>query len=184
MPLFQLDIEKQLGNEFWTNVYYLNAPTGLPEAVTNAQSVITVERNIHKTIVTFTRARVRTAVEGDELYTIIPLGLAGLATLSGDYIPLFNTVNAILAPGAGRPSRKYYRTPVGEGEQVNGVLASTVVTAINTQLARLLPGGDLEAGLNDVDGQQIISSAVVSAVGMHQLRRGSRRRATPVLPAS
>lgn len=182
MPVFQVDIEKQLGLEFWTNVYYVRG-VDLAEAVTAGQVLANMEVQIHKPAVTITRFRTRTTTVGDEVYNTTTVGLIGEASAAGDYLPLFNTYNAVLSTPQGRPSRKYYRLPVSEGEQASGlwIQGAAVNIAVSIDAARI----QLQSAGTpwvDLDDQPILIVGYDRSVGMRQLRRGSRRRSTPVLP--
>lgn len=183
MPVFKVDIEKQLGGEFWTNVYYVQTDT-LGDGVTAGEAIVTAERSFHYGLVLFTKMRVSTAVSGDEDYVTVPLTGQGGADAGGAaLLPLFNTVNAVLQAVAGRPSRKYYRGCL----TVNNINQAGIIESRRAQIEAALDPlasslGTSGAGLVDVDGQDIVSIAVLTPVGMHQLRRGTRRRQTPVLP--
>lgn len=79
----------------------------------------------------------------------------------------------------GRPCRKYYRTYVGEDRSTGQNWEATYVTdsqaALTTQLSFL----DV---LCDPQGNPVISYLVKVPIQMRQLRRGSKRRITPVIP--
>jgi hypothetical protein len=83
----------------------------------------------------------------------------------------------------GRPSRKYWRLPLEEAAVLNGQVEPTFVTAwqghVNDYFA-----SPASAGVIDVDGQLLVSGTIMAPVGMRQLRRGSRRRVTPVIPVA
>ena len=181
MPLYQLDIEKSLGTETWTNVYHVNA--GNLESCRDAIGLISVaEKTFHGTVVTFTRGRARTKIEGDDNYIIVPIGGQGARDL-GQYLPLFNTFNVLWGAAQGRPSRKYYRGPLSENDQAGGVLQGTIATQINTALNGLINNmPDIGCELVDVDGDVLLEASAQLVVGMRQLRRGSKRRLQPILP--
>lgn len=182
MALFQIDVEKRLVNEFWTNVYYADA-TSLDQCRDLIGLISVREKAIHGNNVDFVRGRARTKAQGDDIYAIVPIGGFGTRP-AATFLPLFNTFNVVMTTEVGRPSRKYYRPPVGEGDQDNGILLAGTVTLVNNQIGALIEDFQT-AGATwvDIDGQPIVSVACSSIVGMRQLRRGSKRRARPVLPA-
>jgi len=177
MPLFSLDIEKSLGNEFWTNRYILQLDD-LTQAIFAGNTITGYELAIHTTLVNFTRYRVADLDPTTDLFVIVPIGQAGDRTPPGEYLPLFNVVRVDFPAGNGRPSRKYLRLPITEPEQVGGVLQTSLTSIILTEYA--VPLGDF-AQYVDVDGQGLGAGVVHPNVAMRQLRRGSKRKLTPPL---
>lgn len=182
MPRFQVDIEKRLGTETWTNIYYVEAATS-QDAVAPAGAIVVQEQSFHATGVEFTRLRVRSVAVGDEDYQIVPIAQQGQRALLSAVLPLFNVLRCdFTALGGGRPSRKFYRGCIGADDLgADGRLVEGVAAAANTALTALVT--NLTGELVDVDGQALIGATVFRVVGMRQLRRGSRRRLEPVLPA-
>lgn len=179
MPLFSLDIEKSVPGEFWTNRYIINTPD-ITVAVSIGNQVVSIEREIHKPGVQFTRFRVSDLDPDTDLYSIQAIALPGLAPpATAGNLPLFNVVRVDFNTGTGRPSRKYLRTPVGEADQIDGNLEPTYAQFIHQTYTIPMLGID---EFVDVDGQAFVSGATHQYVAMRQLRRGSRRRQTPVLP--
>lgn len=182
MAIYEITLEKtQLNPQnqsiYWSNVYHCNA-ADLASAQSIANTVFTAERNIHAPAVTFTKFRVRPAVVGAQ-GAITTLNTAGTRTgVSGDYLPLYNTLRVDFNTAVGRPSRKYLRLPIFESDQSNGQLVAATMTQINTNY--VTPIQSL-TGLCDVDGEAFVSVVARSEVQMRQLRRGSKRK-TPVLP--
>jgi hypothetical protein len=173
-----MDSEKLRSGEYWSNRYIIDA-TDLAAAVAIADGIYDIERTVHQPGVTFTKYRVSDMVAGTDNFVVIPKGEPGLLSLTGEPLPLFNVVRVDFGTGSGRPSRKYLRLPLSEGVQANGVLDSVFVTTIRDNYASPLMN---HVGFVDVDGEQIISNSVHPEVGMRQLRRGSRRRTTSILP--
>lgn len=182
MPLFQVDVEKRLLSEYFSNVYYLQSPT-IASAVTDAGLIVAFERSIMLDNVNFTKQRVRTTTVGDDVYALTTLSGLGSRSSSGGTLPLFNTLNVVLSAVVGRPSRKYYRGVLQESDidftSVSVGLLGTVTTNANTLLTAMAAA---DSALVDIDNTGIFSMLPVSEVGMRQLRRGSKRRAQPILP--
>lgn len=178
MPLWSLDIEKVFG-ETWTNRYIVEADD-LTSATALASVYLGAEGAVHSAMVTITRARVSSMVEGDDVYQIIQVNQQGLRAQNLEYLPLFNVVRVdFTAVGGGRPSRKYLRLPIYEPDTSGGSFVSTFQTLIETSyVAPLIAAG---AMYRDVDGQSFSSGQIYPRVAMRQLRRGSRRKLTPVL---
>lgn len=179
MPLFQVDIEKELGGEYWTNRYVVSAAT-LLEAATVGDSIVTIERNIHRTNVLFTKMRAADFVPGNDQFVIHTInGYGDLDIVAGQMLPLFNVLRVDFNTSIGRPSRKYLRLPLYEGDIIDAAFNPGFLTTMDTEYcANML----LLAAFVDVDGQQFLSASAMPKVAMRQLRRGSRRRTQPVLP--
>lgn len=183
MALFQCDVEKLYQGEYWTNVYYVDADT-LVAASAAANEFAQMERVFHKNSVTFTKARTRSTIPGDDAYVNTTLNTAGLVEWDPVLrLPLFNVVRVDIGIVTGRPSRKYYRLPLMENEITNGevtiAVRSSIESAMAAAYAELTGNGTPWV---DIDGQQVLSFNAFIPVGMRQLRRGSKRKATPVLP--
>lgn len=178
MALWQVDVEKVLGGEYWTNRYIV-ADTGPADPVTLAGFLIAGERSFHQSSVLFTKARVATYPESDGEYTIIPINLSGLLTTPNQRMPLFNVFRVDLRLATGRPSRKYYRCPVMEDDQIDGNVLSAKIASLNGLVNDMIL--DCAGSLVDPQGQVITSASCAAVVGMRQLRRGSKR--TPILPS-
>jgi hypothetical protein len=176
MAVWQVDIQKQLGTEYWTNVYHVNVPSQAA-AVTEAQTIIYAERQLSMDNVTFVNYRVRPFPAGGTPGTVYPIGQAGLSA-SADYLPLWNTVNVIFTVGQGRPSRKYLKLPIPEVAQSNGIISSTYLASWGTAYSAALEG---MANLCDSQGNPFLDVGILVNVGMRQLRRGSKRKLLPVI---
>jgi len=177
MALYQVDIEKQLDTEFWTNVYHVDV-TDLSNAIGAGTTLVNIERTIHLDAVTFTKFRVRPYPSSGNTGTIVPVGELGQNTGQGAYIPLWNTLNVVFGVATGRPSRKYLKLPIPEASQTNGTFIQAFLDDWQEQYADAMQALDF---LVDVDGQNILTVRVQPKVGMRQLRRGSKRRLQPII---
>jgi hypothetical protein len=179
-PFWQVDVQKRLGTEYWTNVYHC-ARSNQESAKLFAEGVIALERILHQNIVAFISYRVA-PFPGPSEGTIVPIGLFGTGG-TNTYLPLFNVLRVDFPAPTGRPSRKFYRLPLAENAQIDGNIEPTLVAAYQVHVDNYFASPD-SAGMIDVDGQLLVSGRVMPPVGMRQLRRGSRRRITPVIPVA
>lgn len=178
MPLFNLQIEKELGGEFWVNRYIVQLDD-LTQAVFIGNTITGYELAIHMDVVNFTKYRVSDIDPTSDVFVIVPIGQTGQRTTIGPYLPLFNVVRVDFPAGTGRPSRKYLRLPVLESDQTNGALETSLISLVNTEYGT--PLGDLPEFV-DVDGTGLGTGITQPRVAMRQLRRGSKRRTTPIIP--
>lgn len=179
MGIYSMDSEKRLGGEYWSNRFIINAPT-LTNALEVANDIRQIERTVTYASVLFTKYRVSTTTPHDDVYQIVNDNAPGLRAVTGSVLPLFNRVRVdFTVLGGGRPSRKYLLPPIGEAEQTDGTLDAAAVAYYNANYAQpLLAIGEYV----DVDGQAFTSASVFPIVAMRQLRRGSKRRSTPIIP--
>lgn len=178
MPLYSLDIQKELRGEYWTNRYILDGAS-LLSLVAPADLILDAERAITIPDVDFTSYRLSTTVSGDDSYIIVPVGLPGQRVLASQALPLFCVVRVDFPPPQGRPSRKYLRGVLGESDQENyGDLLSSTVTFLADNYG--VPVGAVPEYV-DVDGQALGTGVIWPNVAMRQLRRGSRRRTMPII---
>lgn len=173
----QIDVQKLQSGEYWTNVYHIDsADVGDGDAA--ASLIVAAERLIHSTGVAFSKVRIATYPVSDGEFIILPLSGTGSRTFSGGQLALFNVARTDISVGRGRPCRKYYRAPIYEGDQEDGALTIAFRGVVDTALNDLI--GDLPT-LCDPGGTRWVEATTAVAVGMRQLRRGSRRRTEPVI---
>jgi hypothetical protein len=172
---YQVVIQKLLGTEYFVNDYNVQAAS-LDDARLAGLAIVDVEKLLHRNVVSFVNMRVRlspTTGQG----TVYPLTGTGADAVDG-YLPLFNVVRADFACDFGRPGRKYYRLPIPIGGQSSGILGGTYRSDLQAIANQLITGG---YGLCKPNGQPFIAVAIQASVGMHQLRRGSRKRTQPII---
>ena len=174
MARFQLDIEKRLGSEFWTNVYQLEA-TDLANAQVIGGLVTSAERIFHATVVNFTRYRVSSVAMNDGIYTIVSVGLTGQRT-ANSVLPLFNTLRMDFTAQTGRPSRKYYRGVLDEADIAGDAVNTAPFLAGSLELFDLFHTGEGAGGIVDPQGQLLTAITIWPFVQMRQLRRSRRKR--------
>lgn len=114
----------------WSNVYHVEAgdPTA---ALAVAVQLSTIEQQIHKDYVQFTWA----SVLEDQVDPPPGMGqaLTGFGDIVGDEtlrLPNFNTVRVLLSDGNGRPSQKYLRLPLEEGDVLSGQLTTALINSV------------------------------------------------------
>lgn len=179
MAIYTIDIQKRLGSEFWTN-RYLCQHANIGNATGLAIQLVADEIAIHNSLVTFVNYRVSALDINDDTYTIGPIGESGGRPTPG-LLPLFNTLRFDLQATSGRPSRKYYRGVLTESD-INGdeVTIQTAFADHAQALLALSVEPETPIGLCDPQGQAFVAVVVHPFVQMRQLRRGTRRRGTPV----
>lgn len=175
--VWEISIEKQLGTEYWINVYHADVATQA-EAKQVGDEIVGVERGVSQLQIGFTKMRVRQVSEIAGPGTVYPIGLTGTAE-NQSYLPLFNVVRVDFAVPVGRPSRKYLKLPTPAASVVNGSFGPTTVAYFNSNYVTPLLA---IPGICASDGQELLSGAAQSAVGMRQLRRGTRKKSTPIIP--
>lgn len=171
MALWEVTINKELGDEEWTNVYWCEA-ANIDAAADFGFAVYERERAASYSQVYFKSYRVSDGIPNTDVFRIVPLGNNGAVAPTADLLPLFNTVRVDFGAAQGRPSRKYLR----------GVLTEGDIQYITVQINALARIQDYASAMRDddryvdVDGQPILTGAPAPLVQMRQLRRGSKRR--------
>lgn len=177
MAIWQCTIEKSLGGEYWCNVYHVNA-VSLQEAYDAGAAIVVLEKAISSQAVSFTKMRLRQTITPQAQGTVFPLGVTGDKP-PYSYMPLFVVARVDIALEQGRPDRKYLKPPLGVGGISNGQLTTDTLNVFQNGYAT--PITDVP-GICDSIGNPWISAKVNPVVGMRQLRRGSRKRTTPIIP--
>jgi hypothetical protein len=177
MPIYQLDIEKFLNGEYWSNRYFVSSST-IAAAEILGQTIVAAERLFHSSLVTFTKLRTSTVAAGDDSYITTILDQLGAFSATGDLLPLFNVVRVDFnKDGGGRPYRKLYRGCLGEG-----LVTGSVITS-GSFIEALQDGLDAIDGIvSDGLGTALFTGVLINRIAMRQLRRGSRRRTQAILP--
>lgn len=181
MALFQVDIEKRMflnnNDYYWTNVYYVDA-ADQATAMSYGAAIANIERTVHAANVSYTKLRARPMPHGSGEGSVQTLSVDGTRATPSDWLPMYNTVRVDFFVPIGRPSRKYLRVVLGEADQTTGNLTSAFMSTVGTGYSGPMAGLSY---LRDVDGQAFSGVAVVEAVQMRQLRRGSKRKLGPVI---
>jgi len=176
MALFQLEIEKVLGGESWVNSYWLEGDA-ISDVVSRANQIVAAERAVHHSSITFSKYNLRTGTVGDEVYITAPLNVLGLADFGGSgMMPLFVVARVDFQAEVGRPSRKYLRGCLSEGDVNFDLLDTGRREEIDDAYSEIVAA---IAEFVDVDGDAIIAGTCNPKTGMRQLRRGSKKSNTP-----
>ena len=177
MPLWKLIIEKQFGTEYWVNDYYLDS-ADMAQADSDAQPIIDAEIAIHQVGVQFTKYRISTVVPDDDVFSNFALNVSGTRGAAGDMLPLFNVLRVDITAASGRGGRKYLRGVLCEEDTTFNVINPGSITSFDTLYCNVLDGLSYLVKSN---GVALVDATVYPNVGMRQLRRGSRRRTTPII---
>jgi hypothetical protein len=171
--LFVCDIEKLYQGEYWTNRYVL-AVADVAAGIGVGQQIAAAERNITLANVLFTKLRVSDAIPGTDNYSIHNINQFGLRPADPTLLPLFNVLRVDFSTfGNGRPSRKYLRGVLAEGNiEFNTINYNSIEFYQNNYCVPLLA----IPGFVDVDNQAFSAASPYPFVGMRQLRRGSKRK--------
>lgn len=177
LPLWRIEIVKELNNEQWSNDYLTDDAT-LDDAQDLSAILQTFERQIHMAVVRFTYIRVSSYVPGDRTFRHITTNLPGLRETS-DYMPLFNTMRVDFGTADSDPGRKYYRTPVAEVWSVNGFFVGEINTLLTADIATYLVATNALEHLVTPKGNRITSASLYPRVQMRQLHRRRKKKVTP-----
>lgn len=182
MPQYRVQIFKVITTgKPWSNVYHC-VSDDLAAASSFAETLASIEQNVHYSFVTILRARVSTEAPADGIFNTITLNVPGLRGGSPQTLPLFNTVRVDFGVFGGRPSYKYIRGPIAETEQDGGVISLGELSFFDTNYAQ--PLLDLsttpiaDGQLTDEDGNAFTGVTVYPSVQERQRTR-RRRPATP-----
>lgn len=180
MPVFKVDIQKSRGGIFWTNRYLVETAT-LSAAAETIEPIFEAEQLFHALDCQFVSGRASDNVPANDQFIIVPLSGGGAITVSGNPLPGFNCVRVDFSTGIGRPCRKYYRTYVGEAEAAGYTWALDYYNIVSGAMLDLLAN---VPQLCDPGGEILSSQATQVPIQMRQLRRGSKRKVTPVIPVA
>ena len=176
MP-YRVTVEKHYAafQAYWTNIYWITA-ADLAAGLTQAQAIVNAEKPLYANHITITKARVDDGVpETEQFSTLVPNAVGTRATPAGDDFPLFLTARVdFQVADNGRPCRKYLRGVLFESDSGIAVLGAGIKTILQTYATAIAA-----TTACDPQGFDIVSGAPFGAPQMRQLRRGSKRPATP-----
>ena len=177
MARFKLEIFKRIGTEEWGNRYWLET-VSFTTAVPVAEDIIIAEANIHSTQVNFVRARIGTAVEGDDLFLNLPLSITGnvAGSTTGNLLPLWNVLKVYFNKDLLRPDYKLYRGCLGEANTESGTVDATFRTSVLAQMEAIATG-DPQL-VFPASGSGYVSVTVDPLIRERQLHRRRRRQAS------
>lgn len=175
--LFKIDMQYLYQTEYWTNVFYVDvADYGA------AQSAVIDLAEVLKTgiqnSVSIDKARITPAPFTRDTFRDVVLGISGTGGATQP-APLFNVVRWQFAKPVGRAINMYFRggvTPSNIGPDQEFTEAAQ--TFNNALLAAIF---DLPVQFVSRAGTVYTTATAAPKVGMRQLRRGSRRKTTPVI---
>jgi hypothetical protein len=179
MP-FRVTTEKYFATagEYWTNVYWVAANT-MADAITAANSLCTAELALYYNHTVLTKARIDDGNENTDISnTVIKNQTGTRGANTTDMLPLFICARVDFgATDGGRPSRKYLRAVLAEGDTGMAALTTGVLTLLaNYGLAVV---GTTAC---DPQGFDLTAASPFTAPQMRQLRRGSKKKVIPSFP--
>lgn len=177
----KVDVQKSRGGVFWTNRYLLDLASPADVSYEMAGAIAGHESQFHATTVNFISTRVSDMVPDTDNFYIYPWDFTGALSDGGSPMPGFITMRTDMGVGPGRPLRKYYRTYVGEDRVAGPVWEGAYVTLVKTTLEDLLVEVPT---ICDPQGNQATYVVAKPPLQMRQLRRGTRKPLTPVIPVS
>jgi hypothetical protein len=161
--------------EYWTNRYFTSDPYTAAGDTIDALVAAHLPMLLNNCILT--KVRVDDNVPDTDNFDTVGFNAAGTRTVGADHrYPLFNTVRVDFdVSGGGRPSRKYLRGALLEGDVNFTTLTSAIITPANTFADAIVAIGTIV----DPQGNAFLDGVVWPAPQMRQLRRGSKKKITP-----
>lgn len=180
VPRYQIDIQKGSGpDNYWTNVYHLQVDS-YAEAEEKTYDIVDYEKSIHTAYVDFLSARIKQVGTAFGVSRILPLTGNGVYPHgTGDILPPFNTLRVDFGVTLGLPGRKYLRVYPSESMITGSNFNDAYLVAVQDNYANLLVA---ITGFVSPDGLDYTSGVAKKPIQMRQLRRGSKRKAKPVIP--
>lgn len=177
MTVFKVDIQYNYNTEYWTNVWYINT-SDVASAKEWVDDFVAATLDMQQNAVTIDKARITPAPFIANTFTDYPINTAGTGG-STPPVPLFNVVRMVMGKGTGRGVSHYIRggvTPSNIG--ADGNFTSAAQTFNQSKADAII---SLVPFPCDRNGNLYETCTASPKVGMRQLRRGSKRRTTPVI---
>jgi len=176
IPTHRVEIRKTWQGHDWSNDYLVESPS-MDAAAAFALTAVEFERSFHNNMVTFVYVRTSTVAKFDRIFRHVPLNLQGVgSTDTVDLMPLFNTVRMDLQTADSDPCRKYFRIPISESDQSNGVIIGAKVIALGTLLNNFIATFNETTKVVSGKGHNVIAGRVYPQVQMRQLHRHKKKK--------
>ena len=174
VPIWRVEVVKSRALEQWSNDYLLNDTT-IDDAEDTANLILAFEMHIHDDLTHFDYFRVSSYIPDDRVFRHVPINQIGLLTNS-ESLPLFNTVRMDMATSNSDPARKYYRCPISESNQSNGILQGAYLTILSAAISTYLTTPGVLTHIVTSKGHQVINATIYNQVQMRQLHRRKRKK--------
>jgi len=176
MPVYKVDIQVDYYQEFVTNRYHVLADD-MVQAGTRGTAIAELQKTLLPTTVNIDFIRVSTVVEGDNSFYTLPADIPGTRAATSQTMPPFCRWRADMSIGFRRPLRKYLLIPLEEDSE-----GASFTTAARSYFNANYGAPLFNLGYVCSEGGIVISGVSLNnIIGMRQLRRGSKRRMTPII---
>jgi hypothetical protein len=173
MPVLQIDIQTRVGEVYMSNVYHVIA-TDYADAIVQGDLIVFQQAKVLPDAWLINHMRISTPALADNSFVSRPLNVPGTRASSSQGLPLYCRFRVDFSVGFRRPLRKFL-VGVLEDDQATGLLTQAAINLVTVNYVDpLKTQGTVK--LCALDGTPVNGGAVVSAVGMRQLRRGSKRK--------
>lgn len=181
--LFRVIVQKLFDGEYWVNDYVLRAED-MDAAISGAGLIGTAEAAFLSSDATITSWRTSTLAPDDGLFYTSIEGFNGDHSPNGTPLALFDAVRVDFGTGSfGLPGRKFYRAVLATSDLTGYTgWSGPTYTLVSETIAALL--GDLEANATPLVNPHDVAFTgyvVKTHYTNRQLRRGSKRRVTPII---
>jgi len=165
-------------NRPWTNVFHVNATT-LDAAASWAVNFL-APCMVSELNVAFSAVKIVVDHLADDTFISLPISIPGV--VSGDWLPLFNTVKVdINVAGHGRQDGKFVRGWLHEGVVTDGLIDESVRGAFEDKFTSLIADSTADGtDLVDADGNLWQTASVRATIQERQRHR--RRKKKVVTP--
>lgn len=177
MPTYKLDIQYVYETEYWTNKLYVIEPD-MEAAANAAETLCQVLKTGIQDSVTIDKVRITPFPYQRNTYRDVQIDVAGTGG-STPPAPLFNVVRWEFSRAYGRAVSHYFRGGVTTSNLGPNQQFTPAAKTFNDNLVTAL----FETGpiICDKIGDPYTRATTSLLVGMRQLRRGSKRKKTPVI---
>lgn len=176
-PIWRIEIVKSQAAEQWANDYLTDAAT-IEDAQDLSALLLTFEQQLHTTGINFDYIRVSSYIAEDRVFRHLAINEPGVQA-SGDSLPLYCTARLDMGTFSSDPARKYFRLPIAEGWQTNGVFAGAVLTMWAATVATYLVATDALGQVVTNAGHNCLTASFNPRVQMRQLHRHKRKKVPP-----
>jgi hypothetical protein len=176
LPSWRIEIVKNRFGETWSNDY-LTDLVAIADAAQLAVPLLAFERAIHQTNVNFLYTRISSTVKFDRTFRHVDHNVPGQIVI-GDSLPMYCTFRLDLGTTDSDPGRKYYRAPVREADQQDGLLVSGHLGTLNGYIGTLLQNTLTVGLLVTPKGNTIKTGSFNPRIQERQLHRRRRPKMT------
>lgn len=177
--IYQVDIQVRIFDQYMTNVYHVRA-TGINDALFAGMAIADIQKSLITPSDAITLVRASTPQPFDKQFLTRPVNIPGTRIVNAQALPLFCRFRVDFSQGPRRPCRKFLNLPTEQDSDGHSFNQAALDYVQQNYVLPLIDNPNIQ--LCGPTGYVFEGGALAPAIGMRQLRRGSKRKKPVITP--